>query len=115
VKVLLDACIAPSARDQLTILGHEVDWAGDWDADPGDEQVLARAHQEGRVLITLDKDFGELGVPRGMQHHSIIRLVDFPSSLQGLVSAKVLARYSEDLQAGAIITAQPGRVRIRRP
>ena len=77
--------------------------------------MLATAHQEARVLVTLDKDFGELGVLKRAPHHGIIRVVDFPSSDQGKVSAKILATYGEDLQAGAIITAQPGRVRIRRP
>ena len=28
--------------------------------DPGDSEILATAHQQGRVLVTLDKDFGEL-------------------------------------------------------
>ena len=30
--------------------------------DPGDEEILATAYAEGRILITLDKDFGELAV-----------------------------------------------------
>jgi len=77
--------------------------------------MLATAHEEARVLVTLDKDFGELGVLKRLPHHGIIRVVNFPSGDQGKVSAKILATYVEDLQAGAIITAQPGRVRIRRP
>ena len=67
------------------------------------------------MLITLDKDFGELGVLRRMPHHGIVRLVNFRSGHQGTVSAKVLATYAEDLNARAIITTEPGRVRIRRP
>ena len=115
MKVLLDTCIAPYVQGELLSLGHDVVWAGGWEEDPGDELILARANQEGRVVITLDKDFGELGILRQMPHHGIIRLVNFRSSHQGKVSAKILATYEGDLEAAAIITAQPGRVRIRRP
>jgi predicted nuclease of predicted toxin-antitoxin system len=115
MKVLLDTCIAPGARDELRAAGHDVVWAGDWKEDPGDEVILAKAHEAGRVLITLDKDFGEFGVVRRTPHRGIIRIVDFRSGHQGAVGAKILAAYADDLIAGAIITAQPGRVRIRRP
>ena len=37
-------------------------WFGDWSRDPGDEEILAIADQERRILVTLDKDFGELAV-----------------------------------------------------
>ena len=50
-------------------------WAGEWPQDPGDEEILRRAHQESRVLVTLDKDFGELAIVRGQVHSGIVRLV----------------------------------------
>ena len=40
--------------------GHDVIWSGDWPSDPGDEEILTRAHAERRVLITLDKDLASL-------------------------------------------------------
>jgi hypothetical protein len=43
LKVLLDSCIWPGARDRIADAGHEVEWVGAWDADPGDEEILARA------------------------------------------------------------------------
>ena len=45
--------------------GHEVEWVGDWSTDPGDEQILGHAAQNSQVLVTLDKDFGELAVAFG--------------------------------------------------
>ena len=41
-------------------------WSGDWFEDPGDEEILAIARNEERILITLDKDFGELAIVRGL-------------------------------------------------
>jgi predicted nuclease of predicted toxin-antitoxin system len=62
VKVLLDSCISGRAKGELETSGHDVAWCGDWARDPGDEEILRTAHAEGRVLVTLGKDFGELVV-----------------------------------------------------
>ena len=59
MKILLDSCIWGGAIEALKASGHDVLWAGAWDVDPGDDEILALAHQEGRVLVTLDQDFGE--------------------------------------------------------
>lgn len=63
--------------------------------------------------MTLDKDFGELAVVRGKEHRGIIRLVNFPAASQGPVTVKALAHYASQLAAGALITIEPGRVRVR--
>lgn len=86
---------------------------GDWPADPGDDEILALACQEGRILITLDKDFGELAVVREQAHAGIIRLVVLSASQQASICLMVLARYGIDLQSGAIVTVEPGRIRVR--
>jgi len=40
--------------------GHDVAWVREDAAGSTDDQVLGRAVKEGRVLLTFDKDFGEL-------------------------------------------------------
>ena len=87
--------------------------AGDWPADPGDEELLDRALTETRVLVTLDKDFGELAVFHNKPHAGIIRLVGFRSVQQAEVCERVLTTYGKELAVGALITVEPGRVRIR--
>jgi len=74
---------------------------------------MALAHQEGRILITLDKDFGELAVVRGQAHAGIIRLVILPAFQQAPTCLMVLKRYGVELQAGAILTVEPRRIRVR--
>ncbi len=61
MKLLLDACVWGGARTVIEAAGHDVVWAGDWPRDPGDDEIMAQAHREERVLVTLDKDkdFGE--------------------------------------------------------
>ncbi len=60
MRVLLDTCVAGSARDALRREGHDVEWVAEWPQDPGDDEILAHAARQRQVLVTLDKDFGEL-------------------------------------------------------
>jgi len=55
VKLLVDACVWGKACDELRAAGRDVVDAGDWPEDPGDAEVLRRAKQEERIVVTLDK------------------------------------------------------------
>ena len=113
MKVLLDTCISPQTKDRLKAAGHDVIWAGDWPDDPGNETILAAAHKDSRILVTLDKDFGELAVLHGRSHSGIVRIVNFRAEQQSSVCLHILSRHAEELGSGAIITAEPERIRIR--
>src|SRR6516162_9040702 len=115
MKLLLDTCVWGGAKAELQAAGQDVFWTGDLAHDPGDEDILAQAHQEQRVLITLDKDFGELAIRRGLPHCGIVRLVNISARQQGGVSQQVMTQYGLELIQGAIITVEAGRVRIRPP
>ena len=115
MKLLFDACVWGKAQEELTAAGHDVVYAGDWPEDPGDEEILARAFREARVLITLDKDFGELAIVREQLHVGIVRLVRIRAQQQASVAEAVLERYGTVLPTGAIITAEVSRVRVRSP
>src|SRR6185436_19947827 len=109
MKVLLDSCISSQAIEVIRQAGHDVTWAGDWPKDPGDEEILRLAAAESRVLVTIDKDFGELVVVRGMIHAGLIRLIGFRAAEQGAAIVRLLATYEQDLIKGAILTAEPWR------
>ncbi|MDB5294215.1 MAG: uncharacterized protein JWO31_198 [Phycisphaerales bacterium] len=113
MRVLLDSCVAGLSADAVRGAGHDVVWVGDWPSDPGDEQILRRAADEGRVVVTIDKDFGELAVVRGVLHAGLVRLVGFRAGEQGKAVVRLLAAYETELVAGAIVTAEPWRVRVR--
>jgi predicted nuclease of predicted toxin-antitoxin system len=113
VKLLLDSCVWGQAAVELQAAGHDVVWAGDWPADPGDQAILAHAHAEERVLVTLDKDFGELAIVHGHLHHGIVRIVNFSARQQAAACLAVLAAHGDELAAGAIVTVEVGRMRIR--
>ena len=113
MKLLLDSCVSRGIAPALRAEGHDVACVGDWQDDPGDEQILAFALQEGRTVVTLDKDFGELAVAFGKPHSGIIRLVNFPLSQHAAVCLGAIAQYGAELTEGAIVTAEPGRLRVR--
>jgi len=101
MRVLLDSCVWGGARADLAGAGVDVVWAGDWDQDPGDEEILARAYAEGRILVTLDNDFGELAMLLGKPHAGIVRLVGFAAREQARVCLHVLGLHEAELGAGA--------------
>lgn len=113
MRLLLDTCISARARRALDALGHDVKHTADWPADPGDAVILAHALQEGRILVTLDKDFGELAIVHGEPHCGIVRLVDLPAADQGPACHQALVRHGDALVAGGIVTVEPGRLRLR--
>lgn len=115
MKVLLDSCVWGGAREVIAAADHDVAWVGDWDGDPGDAAILARAHAEDRVLVTLDKDFGEHAIVKGAPHAGIIRLVGIRARDQGPATVQVLNVHAEELERRAILTVEPDRVRVRLP
>lgn len=98
---------------ELEAAGCDVVWAGEWSEDPGDEEILARAHRATRIVVTLDKDFGELAVVRRVPHSGIIRLVDLSVTAHARTCLEALDRHYDDLAAGGIVTVHPGRIRLR--
>lgn len=115
MKLLLDACVWGKACEELRRAGHDVVWAGDLEAGLSDASIIAQAYAEARILVTLDKDFGELAVLGGAPHCGIVRLVNIAARLQARVCIDVLETHGAELQRGAIVTAEPGRLRIRQP
>ena len=112
MKFLFDACVSSGVSRKLQSEGHDTLWAGDWPENPSDDEILERAHREGRILITLDKDFGELAIVHARPHSGIIRLVNFSSRQQAEACLRVIELHGDELRSGAIITVEPNRIRI---
>ena len=111
--ILLDSCVWGGALPVLSALGHDVLWSGSWSKDPGDSTILATAHAEQRILVTLDKDFGELAILKGLPHSGIVRLTGFRAMQMANAIHHIVLTYGPELAAGAIVTADPERIRIR--
>ena len=59
MKFLADECVDAGLVNALRVAGYDAIFVGDAAKGILDEQVLAMAAREGRILLTEDKDFGE--------------------------------------------------------
>ncbi|MDE0285925.1 MAG: DUF5615 family PIN-like protein [Gammaproteobacteria bacterium] len=114
MKFLLDVCATShSLHAALTDLGHDVLSAHDLFPRASDETLLAFAQEEKRILITEDKDFGELVFLRGLPHPGIIRLVEMTPTERADAMRFLIEQYADRMCDGAIIVVTRKRIRIR--
>jgi predicted nuclease of predicted toxin-antitoxin system len=60
MRLLANENVPLDAVTALRENGHDVAWIREDARGSNDEQVLTRAQKEERILLTFDKDFGEL-------------------------------------------------------
>ncbi len=79
-----------------------------------DDVVLDRANQQGALLLTADKDFGELVFRqrRITQGVVLIRLAGLSAAEKAEVVSTAIRNYTSELQ-DAFMAISPGMVRIR--
>ena len=80
-----------------------------------DRDIAKWVLTQNALLITEDKDFGELAIFRGVPHFGIIRLVNFSATQHGSVSIRILNLYKQEVIQKAIITVDNNKVRVRLP
>ncbi len=113
MKFLLDTCISSFAVKKLRDNNFEAVWIPESGSDPGDVAIIKKAYSENRVLVTADKDFGELIFLEKMKAPTIIRLVNMRAKVQGEVLLHLIKSYRKEIESGAIITVDQYRIRIR--
>ncbi|MEW6357691.1 MAG: DUF5615 family PIN-like protein [Planctomycetota bacterium] len=80
-----------------------------------DEEVIRLALDDQRIVLTEDKDFGQLIYAHGKMTLGVI-LLRFPASARPLLPdavSEMINRQGENLK-GAFVVVQPGRTRISR-
>ena len=60
MKILADENVPGAAVEMLRSAGHDVAWVSEGGSGAADTDILSRASDESRLLITFDKDFGDL-------------------------------------------------------
>lgn len=114
MRFLLDRCAGRTLADWLRSLGHDVVESRSLGPDPGDKELLRMAVKEGRILVTIDTDFGQLVFGEQISHSGIVRLPDVPARRRLSLMHEVLRKHPQDLAAGAVITVRGERIRISR-
>ena len=114
MRFLADENIPAAAVAALKAAGNDVAWVRSESPGLIDPDVLAWAVREGRILITFDKDFGELaraGTPAGAGGVVLFRLPMPKGEKAGRLISKVIA--SRDDWVGHFSVIEPGRIRMR--
>lgn len=116
MNVLADECVPDQVIARLRADGHAVEAAGDSAPGAPDDDVLARATGAGRILLTADKDFGELVYRLGRAHAGVVllRLTGVAADDRAeIVSAVFRDRIAE--LPGNFTVVERDAVRVRRP
>lgn len=103
-----------AAVTALQAAGHDVVWVRR--AAPGmtDPDVLAWAAREERLLLTFDKDFGELAKASALPRTCGVILLRVPMPRSSEVGQRLAALIAvRDDWAGYFSVIEPGRVRMR--
>jgi len=114
VRFVADESVDGPIVRGLRTAGHEVTYVAELAPGIADEAVLALPHERNAVLVTADKDFGELVFARNLPHAGVILI-----RLHGLESAdkvnRVVASVADKpetlLRAFTVVDAQETRRR----
>ncbi|MGY0573825.1 DUF5615 family PIN-like protein [Bradyrhizobium sp. RDM12] len=74
MRWLADECVTVSLVRELRGAGHDVLYIAEFAASLSDMELIALASREGRLLLTADKDFGELVFRRGQAVPGLARI-----------------------------------------
>lgn len=113
MRFLVDECTGPKVADWLKSLGHEVYSVFDESQGASDDDILTKAVNEDWILITNDKDFGELIFRERRPHKGVIflRLTDERSANKISVLSNVLDNHASKISK-QFVTVAENRIRF---
>lgn len=108
--------ISPKVVAFLADLGHDAVHLHEQGLDRlPDAEILKKARDEGRVLLTHDLDFGELVAASGERLPSavIFRLRNMQPNQVNHYLQSVVTRYRDALEDGVVVSVTEGQIRSR--
>lgn len=113
MRLLVDESTGKRLASLLAGAGHDVVFVGEVMPSASDEGILTRAESGGRILISDDKDFGELIVRLRKPATGFILLRTASTDPEKRFG--MLARIMQELDVkGKLVVVKEGRIRIRR-
>ncbi|MCA6421589.1 MAG: DUF5615 family PIN-like protein [Flavobacterium sp.] len=113
MRFLVDECTGTSVADWLKSEKHEVfsvfeQWRG-----VSDDEIIEKCQNEDYILITSDKDFGEMVFRNQKVHNGIILLRCEPNIFKKRIEVlkKLIQNYSNSLQNNFVVVTND-KVRI---
>jgi len=116
IKFLMDESTGASVAEYLRRAGFDVLFVGETMQQADDADILAQAAHENRILMTNDKDFGELVFRSGRTNAGVVlfRLQDESQDNRVRMAQIVAGEYPERLPGNFVVVTEKGiRVRTR--
>jgi predicted nuclease of predicted toxin-antitoxin system len=116
MKLLVDQDVYAATARFLLDLGHDVITVASIGLSRAqDQEILRVAREQNRILVTRDRDFGNLVFVKALGA-GVIYLRVLPSTLNAVHAEleKVLSLHSEQELTHAFVVVEPGGHRIRR-
>ncbi|MDA2925689.1 DUF5615 family PIN-like protein [Acidobacteria bacterium AH-259-G07] len=114
MNFLVDESVDQPIVDRLRENGHDVIYIAEMDPGISDQRILVLANEKAALLVTCDKDFGELVFRQGRVSYGVllIRLAGLPASEKAHVTSVAIHEHGRELiQRFSVVT--PGMIRIR--
>ena len=114
LKFLVDADVGKKVEKWMQGNGYDVKSVRSINPKAKDSEILNLAVHEDRMVITMDKDFGELVYNSGKKHSGvlILRLEDATGDQKVQIVKKILNEYIDKIEHKFCVF-QDGRLRIR--
>lgn len=115
MKLLVDMNLSPLWIDWLAAAGiTAMHWSAVGRIDASDSEIMGYAAENGYIVVTHDLDFGAILVATQGRKPSVVQIrSDILSSLFiGDALVRALQQMANELAEGALLTLDPGRVRL---
>ncbi|MBS3088553.1 DUF5615 family PIN-like protein [Candidatus Pacearchaeota archaeon] len=115
MRFLVDECSGSKVFEMLKEKGYDAKFVSEIMSGASDEEVLEFAEKENRILITNDKDFGELIFRLRMPSSGVILFrLNLDTSKQKIkYLSYLLENFQDKLQENFVVITE-GQVRIRK-
>ena len=115
MNFVADESVEKHIVDRLRNAGHSILYITEISPSITDDEVLRRANHEHALLITSDRDFGELVIRQNLISHGtiLIRLSGLSTQTKANMVVHTITNHQKEI-LGNFTVISPNRIRIRR-
>lgn len=108
MNIVADENVDKEIVDRLRTDGHNILYVAELDPAIDDHAVLARSRESNAVLLTADKDFGELVFRQHLLHSGVvlIRLAGVEGKTKAELVAAAFEHHADELRLGFAVLSR---------